>query len=129
MGRPKSRAIKVAGKEFLVDRDNVPLVWPVIVELFENNDKNQLTDAEIAQVITKMCRKDFPTATVRIYRHKYNRGDYHGGTAPEKRSIALSRVKGARLKVAQVRSLRTLVKMQQSCAVQSGKGSAGSASG
>lgn len=114
MAKKKSgHYITVAGQKVLVDRDRVPLIWPVIAELFENNDKNNLSDAKIAEVVSTICRKDFPTATVRIYRHKYNRGDYNGGVPPEKQSRAISRLNRARIPVEEVQSVRTLIRLHR----------------
>jgi hypothetical protein len=111
----KQRLINVMGMSVPVDDDGCFLIWPVIVELFKNNEENLLSDAQIAQVVSRVCKTDFEAQRVRIYRHKYNRGDYSPDKKPpEVESRAISRCRQSRIDVEKVQSLRTLFKMQQS---------------
>lgn len=110
------RIIEINGMQVPVDdTTGVPLVWPVIVHLFKNNETNLLTDAQIAQAVSHYCQKDFPTSTVRIYRHRYNRGDFTNNKPPRKPNKPLSRMlKDASLTVEQMQRLRASIEMQQS---------------
>lgn len=107
----KQKVVEIAGKRYLVDDDGCLMIWPVIAELFAQNDRNLLTDAQIAQVVSQACNVDFITERVRVYRHRYNRGDFNNGVPPAIPSKALGRLDVARKQMEKVQNVRVIVEM------------------